>query len=348
MTPSNEESIDPRRRSSAWSLQLAVPIFLLLVVVAIEPLARRFFLVDLVANLRLQLLIGLSVVSSICLLRRRWIDLGLVVTAIVVAAIPIFMGLTYNKATAPTVAKKDSSRLTVTTLNILSHNRNVSAVIEHLRQTNSDVFALLEITTTWDETIRSEFRDSHPHQFSIPSDAGNFGIGLYSKYAFEKANELNFSVVPSIEVTFRDLPVRLVATHPIPPMSAKNFELRNQHLFALAEHLNTTEPLSFNEPLSSSDSPSSTLDDSKAMIVMGDFNLTPWAPIYRDWMEKLKLRRLAPDSRFQPTWYAGNPIWPRGLAIDHILVSDSLQPLEVKIGPDVGSDHRSVTATLAY
>jgi endonuclease/exonuclease/phosphatase (EEP) superfamily protein YafD len=331
MKASEEKSAGECRGARPWSLQSAIPILLLFAVAAIEPLARRYYLFDLVANLRLQLLLGLLVVLVVCVLRRRWIDFGLTVTAILVAAIPIFLGLTFNKHVAPISQVNGSSKLTVTTLNVLSHNRNVSGVIEHLRQTNSDVIALLEITSSWDETIRSEFLDSHPHQISFPSDGGNFGIGLYSKHAFEKADEVNLSVVPSIDVTLRDIPVRILATHPIPPMSAENFGLRNEHLFALTEHLTST-----------------SRDSSISTIVMGDFNLTPWAPIYRDFMEKLKLWRLSSDSRFQPTWYAGNPIWPRGLVLDHIFVSDSLQPLDLQVGPDVGSDHRSVTATLAY
>jgi endonuclease/exonuclease/phosphatase (EEP) superfamily protein YafD len=78
------------------------------------------------------------------------------------------------------------------------------------------------------------------------------------------------------------------------------------------------------------------------LIVMGDFNATPFSRVLREFEERSGLRRLT-----------GTPTWPGyfelpQLAIDHILVSGHFRLIErPRIGDRAGSDHYPVTLKLA-
>ena len=78
------------------------------------------------------------------------------------------------------------------------------------------------------------------------------------------------------------------------------------------------------------------------IVMMGDFNATPFSRITRTLSDGLGLERRT----YLPTWSAkyGFP----QLAIDHIFVSPSIRTLESeRIGDSAGSDHFPITMTLA-
>lgn len=79
------------------------------------------------------------------------------------------------------------------------------------------------------------------------------------------------------------------------------------------------------------------------LIVLGDFNLSSWSFTLRRLERTLDLRRL---TRGLLTWPAGMLI-PPFMGLDHILVSDGIEPVAVRTGPSLGSDHRSIVATLS-
>jgi len=76
------------------------------------------------------------------------------------------------------------------------------------------------------------------------------------------------------------------------------------------------------------------------VIVAGDFNATPFTPVFRDFL------RLANVSLLQPavSTFPARLGW-LGIPVDHILVRD-IAVTEVEVLPSIGSDHRPVKATL--
>jgi endonuclease/exonuclease/phosphatase (EEP) superfamily protein YafD len=77
-------------------------------------------------------------------------------------------------------------------------------------------------------------------------------------------------------------------------------------------------------------------------IVLGDFNTPPESPIYRDaWGTWTNAFSVA-GRGFGYTRMNG---WIRA-RIDHILVDESLDVIRAWVGPDVGSDHKPMIATL--
>lgn len=86
------------------------------------------------------------------------------------------------------------------------------------------------------------------------------------------------------------------------------------------------------------------------VVLMGDFNTTPWSASFRRALDDSGLL----DSATQP---AERPRWPRptwfsswpglGLPIDHILLSPTWRIHERRLGPYFGSDHRPLVIELS-
>jgi endonuclease/exonuclease/phosphatase (EEP) superfamily protein YafD len=79
------------------------------------------------------------------------------------------------------------------------------------------------------------------------------------------------------------------------------------------------------------------------VVLMGDFNTTPWSASFGRVLDRTGLRDSAtePSERpywARPTWFSR---WPGiGLPIDHILLSPGFRIHERRLGPFFGSDHR--------
>ena len=82
----------------------------------------------------------------------------------------------------------------------------------------------------------------------------------------------------------------------------------------------------------------------EATILLGDLNLTPYAPAFARLVAESGLRDAFAGEAWRPTWQAG--FWPLALPIDHVLVPRRGCITGHEIGPDVGSDHRPLQVTL--
>lgn len=111
--------------------------------------------------------------------------------------------------------------------------------------------------------------------------------------------------------------VRVFAIHPRLPLSKASMHHRDSLLGQLKD----------------------TIGESQNFIIMGDFNLTPWTPAFRNLPGKR-----AGDPRLTYTWDTERP-W-LGIPIDHILIGNDFEVVEANVLPAIGSDHSPITATL--
>ena len=295
-------------------------------------LCRHVFWFDLAANLRVQVAIALTVSFVYVLVRRKKVAAYFIGLAWLMTVSPIvWAAFLVASPGHPANAGLDNAgvavegSVTLTTLNVLRHNTHYEAVMNHLQAIDPDLFAILELNTNWDKKIRSRFSTTHSYVIAQPTDSGNFGIGLYSKIPFRKSNIASWgNLVPSLDVTLVSPNIRVIATHPMSPMSGRNFDHRNRQLDEIA--------------VAVADSGSGV-----PTIVMGDFNLTPWSPLFRDFVDTSGLLPVRSPLSISPTWYGGPSHLPFGLVLDHVCVSNDIQPVSMSIGENVGSDHRSVT-----
>jgi endonuclease/exonuclease/phosphatase (EEP) superfamily protein YafD len=86
------------------------------------------------------------------------------------------------------------------------------------------------------------------------------------------------------------------------------------------------------------------------VILVGDFNATPYSPRFRTLLKEAGVRVAGPRLFWPATWPVGGPLaalpgWPAlrgvvpGLLIDHVLVSPRFAVAGFRRGPDIGADH---------
>jgi len=284
--------------------------------------ARGHWLMDLLANFRVQYALYLVVAALLFFLCRnsRW-----AVVAAVAAALNLWIISPYLvPSPRSAVAEKElGESFRLMNFNVLSSNRRHDDVITYLREKDADFVFLLEASPEWEPALK-KLSDLYPHQKN-EIQAGNFGIALLSKTPFQKVEVAEYTPsIASIDafVLVGDKRVRLIGTHPYPPINAKVCRLRNAHMQRLAESI-------------------AKETGATKTIVAGDFNMTPWSPHFVDFLSASQLEDSAKGRGVMPTWYA-LPLFSFGVPIDHICVSEGIHIEDRGVGPDLGSDHRAV------
>ena len=295
-------------------------------VTAISLLARHWWLADLIANLRIQLMIGLTFSVPGLLAARQKRLAGCVAAALIWHCSWI---TPYLIAPQKPVSERT---LKICTVNVLTQNLQHDRVIAVLKNADPDMVAVLELGSSLESRLNDELSDLYPYRITDPSDDGNFGIGLWSKLPLqdEQIFHLTVALVPSIsaQVIWEGQPVRLFATHPIPPMNSRYFQARNRHLELLAQRIRVKEQNSM----------------AVSTIVVGDLNLAPWSPWYGKFLADAELRDCIAGDRLgslTPTWYRW-PLFPFGLVLDHGFCGGGLRCSNRKVLQYIGSDHRPV------
>ena len=81
------------------------------------------------------------------------------------------------------------------------------------------------------------------------------------------------------------------------------------------------------------------------MVLIGDFNTSPWSLAFKRLLRHSGLKSAADGFGYQPTWPAQ---WPwLGIPIDHCLVSDGVVVREFSTAGPTGSDHLAIHARLS-
>ena len=81
------------------------------------------------------------------------------------------------------------------------------------------------------------------------------------------------------------------------------------------------------------------------MVVLGDFNSTPWSRAFRTFQQQSGLTLSQHGIGLKPTWPAQLPTGFK-IPIDTCLHSPSLRTLNYRVGPSVGSDHHPIAVQL--
>ena len=209
----------------------------------------------------------------------------------------------------------------VMVLNVNTENTQHERVIAEIRRVKPDVLLLMEVDTRWLHALR-ELTNSLPHTVLAPRE-DNFGIALFSQHALAGPGvmELGEAGVPSIVTTAEvgERRLLIVGSHPLPPGSPENAKLRNEQLDKVA---------------------GAVAGQKLPAVVMGDLNVTPWSPHFRQLEQSASLRDTSRSTGWRPTW----PTWfpPLWIPLDHCLVSPELVVAARFIGDKVGSDHYPV------
>lgn len=215
---------------------------------------------------------------------------------------------------APQVA---GSELHLAVANVHSSNRDLSRLSGWVRENPPAVLGVLEVAPHHISTLESLGYENvllEPRQ-------GNFGLALLCRTAPLKAEILEAdSHFPTILAEFENY--RLLLTHPVPPISTEAREIGDDQVSRLAKLLASSE---------------------KPVVVMGDLNATGWDLRTQPFLE-LGLRDCRKGFGIIATWPVQRSLMQ--IPIDHILVPQEWGVSACQRGPDIGSDHYPLTATV--
>ena len=275
---------------------------------------------DLLSHFRLQYVIACALVVLYALFRRRtWLVLIALISLLWNAQIIHAFQQTAEVVTAP-----HEKPLRLMVFNVLAQNENQVAAIDHVLKTDADIVCLLEVDNSWRVALEP-LRVKYPHRVE-EMGKGDFGLACYTRLPMKSSEVRRFTQwkLPTLVLNLDHLgrPLTFIGTHPEPPIGEVN------------EH-------EWREQLSGIGSLVAGLTGE--VIVAGDFNATPWCEGMRLLREKGGLDFHSAAPVWLPTWGRKLPVM---IPIDHVLLKGGLTVQKRIIGPEMGSDHHSVTVEI--
>lgn len=232
----------------------------------------------------------------------------------------------------PDSTKKDfktdpSARsLSIMSFNVWKQNRDYDTTLAHIRETSPDLVGLYETNEEWDVALKS-LSDIYPHQIFYPGK-GRFGMSILSKYPIvesdlpqNKGNSQRI-IAGKVYTPFSETPLHVYAFHPYAPQAERDAVARNEQLQEMEAWVSENR----NNPI----------------VIMGDFNASPWSHPLKSILKKHKLIHTKPNKC--GTW--PSLLGEFGIPIDHILTKNVTANQNGHIGPHLGSDHRPVHAEI--
>ncbi|MGF1603580.1 MAG: endonuclease/exonuclease/phosphatase family protein [Thermosynechococcaceae cyanobacterium] len=253
-------------------------------------------------------------------LRKRYILLSLATLLLLLNSFPVLSWYGLPQL------QHSSEGIRVMTYNIWIHNENYAAVQKSI-QKNLDIVLLTEVSSEAMLVLKNHLA----YPYSYRTTGGN--NALLSRYPIlEVTSDLlgvsvkgrTYNLVARLNV--EDRPVTLIGVHPPIPALSKYFQVRNRQLDALAEHVRSLEG---------------------QVIVLGDFNTTPWSPYLRLFERSAKVENAGRGRGIYATWHYHSNL-PKSLLkvpIDHI-ETRGFKVIHTWVGDAGNSDHRPVITLL--
>jgi len=240
----------------------------------------------------------------------------------------------WEASPSPTVGAVDQPRLRIVQFNVLKTNTQPNLAAAWILARNADVVVLEEAAADGARIIRL-LRPTYPHAIDCLGGSGRCSTLILSRTPFleegglargDPENRKTFSAVWA----HLGLPwsgTTVVGVHFGRPWP---FGDQRHQLGQLAAFANAS--------------------DRDRLIVVGDFNQTPWTYAMARQDRALRLQRFSGSSPTWPVRPLPAPLTgttPPVLAIDHIYGGRCWRAHSVQRGPALGSDHRPIVADLA-
>lgn len=268
----------------------------------------------LIEHFRVQIVVGAiaTAIAAAALRVRGYFDVA--VMMVCVHALWIVPDLSRARRPAPV----EGHRVRVLLLNVHTSSSTFDAVRALITDVNPDIVGLVEMDQRWIDGIAPAVIG---YQRLEKPRNDNFGVALYSKYPLAgRVEELRGLPTVFAELTLPRTRLHVVLTHPLPPVSA----------VALADQVAVFDALAarLSEPI----------------LVMGDFNATPWSRPFLQFVRDTALCDSRAGFGLQGSFPADS--WVLRIPIDHVLMSCSMGVIERRIERDVGSDHLPVVVEI--
>lgn len=282
-------------------------------------LGSQSWILDGVANFRPQAAVVLLVLGLVALAGpwrlAAWITLGSAVVGGLLV-VPFFVG-------SDTPVADGSPTLEVMTFNVGVSNPNRAEVAAFIAAEDPDVAFIIESSFEWEDAVRAS--GTGLTLVTVVPSGRVAGISVLARPSLSPL-ALDPGIGPqaaAVSVDLGDGRIEILGLHPPSPMSAARAASRDR-LMALAGEWVASR--------------------SDEVVVVGDFNATPWSHAYRTLRGTGGLADTLRGSGLQPSWPAG---WgPLMVTIDHVLHTAGLGSRDRRTGPAFESAHRPVMVTI--
>lgn len=272
-----------------------------------------FWLFDLVNHFTMQAALILTGLTALLALTRQWrwaLTAGLLMIVHLAQVVPLYLPAT------PTVTGQKVARIRVLQYNVHYTAKDQAPLAEYVKRIRPDFIALEEFTETNRAALEKQaIMKRYPYRV-----LGGVEIGLYSRFPLRKLPITLYKTV-AVETQVHGEAIRFIAIHPPVPVFWRHGQQKDIFTKLIASQAKYRSSL----------------------IVLGDFNTTPWAPNFQYLTEGMHLNNSMQGFGVQRSWPTiGVPLIP----IDHCLYRGNLVVTQREIGPALGSDHLPVLTTL--
>lgn len=231
-----------------------------------------------------------------------------------------------NNAVHASLQKKDSFK--ICSANINKTNRDFTKIIAGLTEIDADILLLLEVTEHNIQHLQ-QFIQTYPYRTEdLNTGFSGTGAVLVSRFPILEHEVTKYSefgnMLISATLQVKHHKVRFYGAHFPKPTDISEFSARFEHILALARQIRR---------------------QSLPVILEGDFNSTPYSPVFKELIKISALRDSRTGFGLQPSWPTYLPLLL--IPIDHILVGPDIEVLKRDTGPYIGSDHYPVFAEIS-
>lgn len=248
----------------------------------------------------------------ILLITAAFIDIRASVAALLIIALntaPIYMRLQETSGVSDNI-QNAAANVKIISSNVLSSNTNYQAILQLAHDENPDILVLTEPSFEWDKALEP-LEKNYPYSIRRPN-SDNFGVSIYAKRPF-KADTIYTGALelPILIADFDNF--RLIAAHPIPPLSPDRALDNHIYIEKIAELVRQ-----------------STLP----VIVAGDLNSTLWSSSIKP-LITVGMKRINPAG-IAYTWPTN--FFPFAIQIDHFFAK-GIDRAKFSVLSNIGSDH---------
>lgn len=280
----------------------------------------------------------LAALLGLCV-SHRW-PRGYKTTFVVFAAAYLLLaGLTTGRILAnasPTIEPDGHSTIRIASINLEQLYLEDETLTRYLRDIDADILVFQEVGWWWQKKRLARLNRWDDGSLPVHRYGGELGdIVVFSKFPIKTARTHIVEGDPSAphdapnEILSLDLSIngqllQLIAVHPASPRSRQQWDDRQKYF---SELVTVTE-----NAIARSKTPT---------VLIGDWNLSPWSSHFVSFLERFDLGTAFESSIPQTTrfFFDYRLRWFLGAIVDHVAISEDLDISEVKLGPDIGSDH---------
>jgi endonuclease/exonuclease/phosphatase (EEP) superfamily protein YafD len=288
----------------------------------------RFFestdswIINILSHFPVQYALLASILCGIFIIKKRILPAVFSVLLIFLNAGSSGIGDPVNAA-----ASKGDYPFSIYSANINKANNSISLLKKELHKADSEIILLFEVMPVHIEELQSLFEDYPYRVIAQNLDPSNLQAVLLSRFPVVgheiiKLVEGNVLISSTLEIDERE--ILFYGAHFPRPTDPQGFFESAQQILGLAKRLK---------------------NESKPVIIAGDFNTTPFSPVFKEFLRISGLRDLRHGFGWQPSWPAFFP--PLWIPIDHILVSPGFSVHDLTTGSYIGSDHYPMLAELS-